>query len=162
MSSILGIDPGSRVTGFGVVTWDRRGERYVESGCIRTGDGSLAERLSIIYQGVASLVARHAPEVVAVESVFLNRNADSALKLGQARGAAITAAAVNGIPVTEYTPAEIKQAVVGRGNADKSQVQYMVRVLLQLPNAPRPDAADALACALCHCRMSRRSGTLGQ
>lgn len=158
MSCVLGIDPGSRVTGFGVVARQRGSETYIDSGCIRTGDGSLADRLRIIFHGVVDLVQQHRPTVVAIESVFLNRNADSALKLGQARGAAITAAAVNGVRVAEYSPAEIKQAVVGKGNADKAQIQYMVRVLLNLQSAPRSDAADALACALCHYRSEHAPG----
>lgn len=147
---VLGIDPGSRITGFGVVSLDAGMTRYVASGCIRAGSGSFMERLKIIFEGVAEVIARYAPETVAVEKVFMARNADSALKLGQARGAAVCAALQRALPVHEYTALQIKQAVVGHGHAQKTQVQHMVRVLLSLDGLPPTDAADALACALCH------------
>jgi crossover junction endodeoxyribonuclease RuvC len=148
---VLGIDPGSRITGFGIVQVLRNGRlQYVTSGCIRVPGGSLAERLRTIYDGVNEIVSSYQPTVFAAERVFLARNADSALKLGQARGAAICAGINCGLAVSEYSATEIKNAIVGRGRAGKQQVQHMVRVLLDLNRAPPADAADALACAICH------------
>lgn len=147
---ILGVDPGSRLTGFGVIDIESGRSRYVTSGCIRLPDGPLAERLKVIFESMTELVASHRPDIMAVERVFMHRNADSALKLGHARGAAICAGVTQGLEIVEYTPAEIKQAVVGRGNAAKAQVQHMMCVLLKLPGKPQADAADALAVALCH------------
>ena len=150
MIRILGIDPGSRVTGFGVI--DVAGNRvtYVASGCVRTADGSLPERLKTIYEGISEVVRSYQPLEMAIENVFMQKNAASALKLGQARGAAICAVVTQAIDVHEYSPTQIKQAVVGRGHADKAQVQHMVTALLKLPEIPQADAADALACAICH------------
>lgn len=154
MTRILGIDPGSRITGYGVIEVHGKGAVFITAGCIQTGGGDLAERLGQVFKGITAIIDHHRPDEVAVEQVFMHRNPGSALKLGQARGAAICAA-VNGIiPIFEYTPAQIKQAVVGRGNAAKSQVQYMIRLLLKLPSEPGEDAADALACALCHSHAS--------
>ncbi len=150
MSLILGIDPGSRKTGFGIISHVGGRSEYVTSGVIRLPDGELPERLRIIYEGVTELVELHGPQELAVEQVFLARNADSALKLGQARGAAIVACVAQHMPVSEYSARQIKQSVVGSGAADKEQVQHMVKVLLELPAAPAEDAADALAAALCH------------
>ncbi len=147
---ILGIDPGSITTGYGVIAEQDGRVHYVDSGCIRTGGEQLAERLKHIFRGVSELIAHYQPQQVAIERVFVHRNADSALKLGQARGAAICAAVQLDLPVHEYTPTEIKQAVVGRGGAAKEQVQHMVQVLLKLQGKPQSDAADALAVALCH------------
>lgn len=147
---ILGVDPGSRLTGFGVIDFENGQARYVTSGCIRLSDGPLAERLKVIFESMTELVVTHRPSIMAVERVFMHRNADSALKLGHARGAAICAGVTQALAIVEYTPAEIKQAVVGRGNAAKAQVQHMVCVLLKLPASPQADAADALAVALCH------------
>jgi crossover junction endodeoxyribonuclease RuvC len=150
MIRILGIDPGSRVTGFGVI--DVAGSRvtYVASGCVRTADGSLPERLKTIFEGISEVVRSYQPLEMAIENVFMQKNAASALKLGQARGAAICAVVTQAIDVHEYSPTQIKQAVVGRGHADKTQVQHMVTALLKLPEIPQADAADALACAICH------------
>lgn len=150
MTRILGIDPGSRVTGFGVI--DVTGSRvvYVASGCVRTADGSLPERLKTIYEGIYEVVGDYRPDEMAIENVFMQRNAASALKLGQARGAAICAVVTQSIDVHEYSATQIKQAVVGRGHADKAQVQHMITALLKLTETPQADAADALACALCH------------
>lgn len=147
---ILGIDPGSRITGFGLV--ERRGNAtvYVESGCIRAGDGEFPTRLKTIYDGLREIVCEYAPSEVAIERVFMHKNPDSALKLGQARGAALCAVMSETLAVHEYTPTEIKQAIVGKGGASKVQVQHMVQALLKLPRAPQADAADALAIALCH------------
>ena len=147
---ILGIDPGSRLTGFGVIDVEGSHAVYVTSGCVRLPDGSLAERLKVIFESLTELIITHRPSLMAIERVFMHRNADSALKLGQARGAAICAGVTQAVDIVEYTPAEIKQAIAGRGNAAKAQVQHMVRALLKLPGAPQADAADALAVALCH------------
>ncbi len=147
---ILGIDPGSRITGYGVIDCDGRRSVLVASGCIRTGDGTLAERLRRIHDGICAIIDEFGPGEMAIEMVFMNRNADSALKLGQARGAALVAGAARGLPVHEFTPSQIKQAIAGRGGAEKAQVAHMVRVLLGLPALPAGDEADALACALCH------------
>jgi crossover junction endodeoxyribonuclease RuvC len=150
MTRIIGIDPGSRVTGYGVV--DRNGQNiaYIASGCIRAGDGAFTERLGTIFSGVEQVLDEFRPDEMAIEQVFVNKNADSALKLGQARGAAICAGVSHSLPVAEYAPREIKQAIVGRGGAAKDQVQHMVCVLLQLTASPPSDAADALAVAICH------------
>ena len=150
MIRILGIDPGSRFTGFGVIESDGKKSSYITSGFIRITGETWAERLGVIFEGVTELVRTHQPQEMSIEKVFMHRNADSALKLGQARGAAICAVITNDVHVHEYTPAEIKQSVVGKGNANKEQVQHMVRVLLNLPGNPQEDAADALAAALCH------------
>jgi crossover junction endodeoxyribonuclease RuvC len=147
---ILGIDPGLQVTGFGVI--DQRGAKlaYVTSGCVKTPPGELAQRLGVILEGLARVIADSAPQVAAVEKVFVNVNPQSTLALGQARGTAICAAVLAGLAVAEYTALQVKQAVVGNGHASKEQVQHMVRRLLDLPGDPSPDAADALACAICH------------
>jgi crossover junction endodeoxyribonuclease RuvC len=147
---ILGIDPGLRVTGFGVL--DRTGQtlRYVGSGVVRTTGVALPQRLKVILDRLGEVIAEHAPDQVAVEKVFVNVNPQSTLLLGQARGAAICAAVARGLPVAEYTALQVKQAVVGNGHAAKDQVQDMVRRLLALPGDPAADAADALACAICH------------
>ena len=147
---ILGIDPGSRFTGFDII--DVEGDRatVVHSGVIKTGGGEFPERLGIIFRGIRDLVIEYRPSEVAVENVFVSKNASSALKLGQARGAAISAAICEELSVSEYSPRSVKQAIVGKGGADKVQVQHMVCVLLQLRETPAEDAADALAVALCH------------
>ena len=148
---LLGIDPGSRITGYGILDMDGPRSRYIASGCIQTdSDRPLPERLKTIFEGVAGVIRTYQPAEVAVEQVFMHRNPDSALKLGQARGAAICAVVVAGLPVSEYAPRAIKQAVVGGGAAEKSQVQRMVALLLNLPEPPQADAADALAVAICH------------
>lgn len=152
---ILGIDPGLRVTGFGLIESDGRRAGYIASGCIRNTGTELPRRLRIIYEGVQELIERYRPREAAIENVFMQRNASSALKLGQARGAAICAMVVQGLPVHEYTPTQIKQSVVGTGAADKEQVRHMVCALLKLRGAPRLDASDALACALSHLHISR-------
>jgi crossover junction endodeoxyribonuclease RuvC len=150
MTRILGIDPGSRLTGYGIIERRNGRDTYIEGGCIRIEAEAWPERLRIIFEGVSQLVDQHRPDEMAIEKVFMHRNADSALKLGQARGAAICALVARGLPVSEYTPTEIKQAVVGKGNAAKQQVQHMIRALLKLTQAPQADCADALAVALCH------------
>jgi crossover junction endodeoxyribonuclease RuvC len=148
---ILGIDPGLRVTGFGLIVCVGSRLTYVTSGCIRSNArGELPARLQSILRDLASVIDAHLPTEVAVEKVFVNVNPQSTLLLGQARGAAISAAVLANLPVSEYTALQIKQAVVGHGKAAKEQVQDMVRRLLALPSAPSADAADALACAICH------------
>jgi crossover junction endodeoxyribonuclease RuvC len=147
---ILGIDPGSRLTGYGVVEVSRGRSVYVASGCIRTTQKDIPARLGEIYEGIAALIRDHAPDAAAVEQVFVARNASSALKLGQARGAALAAVVMVGLPVAEYAARRVKQAVTGTGAATKYQVQHMVCRLLQLTRAPSADAADALAIAICH------------
>ncbi|MCL5049635.1 crossover junction endodeoxyribonuclease RuvC [Aliidiomarina maris] len=155
MAIILGIDPGSRLTGYGLVKQTGSRIEYLGSGCIRivkaNEDKPLGERLRIIHDGVAELIAQFQPTEFAIEQVFMARNPDSALKLGQARGAAIVAAARHDLVVAEYSARQIKQAVVGTGGADKTQVQHMVVQMLKLPVTPQADAADALAVAICHC-----------
>ena len=150
MALILGIDPGSRKTGFGIISHQYGRSEYVTSGVIRLPGTGLPERLKIIYDGVCEIVEKHCPQELAIEEVFLARDAKAAIKLGQARGAAIIACVNQGMPVYEYAAKSIKQAVVGTGSADKVQVQHMVKSLLKLPAAPSEDAADALAAALCH------------
>ena len=166
MIRILGIDPGSRLTGFGLIETAGNRTVCVTTGCIRTEGNDLASRLKHIHLDISALIEEFSPEEVAIESIFMHRNADSALKLGQARGAALSAVAVQNLPVHEYTPSQIKKAVVGKGNASKQQVQHMVKAMLALPRQPQADAADALAAALCHGHMrnqvvpvaSRKSG----
>ena len=154
MPIILGIDPGSRLTGFGII--EVAGQipanrpRYITSGCIRIKDETLDLKLKQIFDSVCELIQEFKPDEFAIESVFLSKNADSALKLGQARGAAIVAASHYALPVSEYSARKVKQSVVGTGGADKTQVQHMVKTLLKLPTSPQADAADALAVALCH------------
>ena len=150
MALILGIDPGSRITGFGIIREGRNGCEYVTSGCIRLGNGPFPERLKQIFDNLGELIGNYQPQVLSIEQVFMARNPDSALKLGQARGAAIVAAVHAGLDVHEYTARQVKQAVVGTGAADKTQVQHMVTQLLGLSGTPQADAADALAIALCH------------
>ena len=152
---VLGIDPGSRITGYGIVEVSASGSRLIDCGCIRTGDGALPDRLKIIFDSLTDIIRVAGPDAVSIESVFMNRNADSALKLGRAQGAAMCAAVSQQLDVTEYTPAQVKQAVVGKGNAAKEQIQHMVKILLGLPTSPQADASDALAVALTHIHTSQ-------
>jgi crossover junction endodeoxyribonuclease RuvC len=159
---LMGIDPGSRITGYGVIDLDGPRSRYVASGCIQTDSSRpLPERLKIIFEGVAGMIREHRPVEVAVEQVFMHRNPDSALKLGQARGAALCAVVMAGLPVSEYAPRAIKQAVVGSGAADKTQVQRMVGLLLNRAEPLPADAADALAVAICHGHTRQTLNRLG-
>ena len=158
---ILGLDPGLRITGFGLVDQLGTQLRYVASGCIKTKDGELPGRLKTLLDGVREVIATYQPDVVAVEKVFVNVNPQSTLLLGQARGAAISALVHGGLPVAEYTALQVKQAVVGHGKADKEQVQAMVVRLLNLPGVPGADAADALACAICHAHAGEGLGLIG-
>lgn len=157
---ILGIDPGLAVTGYGVL--DRNGSKlaYIASGRIRTPNGELAHRLKVILEGLSEVITAHRPAQVALEKVFVNVNPKSTLLLGQARGTAVCAAVLHGLPVAEYTALQVKQAVVGNGHARKEQVQAMVRRLLDLGGDPSPDAADALACAICHAHGGQGLGKL--
>lgn len=152
---VLGIDPGSRVTGYGVVAYQKGRFNYIASGCIRLGSDAIPERLKKIFDGVSQLIEQYNPSEFAIEQVFLAQNPDSALKLGHARGAAMVAATHKSLPVSEYSARQIKQAVVGKGNAQKTQVQHMVSYLLELSGTPQADAADALAVALCHCHTNQ-------
>ena len=147
---VLGVDPGSRITGFGVVEIQNQNIRYIDCGHINIADQPFALRLHRIYTQLSEVIRSHKPQVMAVEKIFMARNAQSALSLGHARGAAIVAATNEDIEVVEYTALQVKQAIVGNGKADKVQVQHMVRVLLGLRQAPARDAADALACGICH------------
>ncbi len=150
MAIILGIDPGSRITGYGVIRQFGGKFEYLGSGCIRVQGDELASRLQQIYHGITQIIEQFRPTTFAIEQVFMAKNPDSALKLGQARGAAIVAATNMELPVSEYSARQIKQSVVGKGSAEKTQVQHMVTYLLKLPATPQADAADALAVALCH------------
>mgnify|MGYP000297753461 CR=1 FL=1 len=150
MTLILGVDPGSRKTGFGIINVAGGQHDYVTSGVIRLPDASLPERLKVIFDGLTEIIEQYCPQQVAVEQVFMAKNAGSALKLGQARGAAIVACVTQGLEVAEYSARQIKQAVVGTGAANKEQVQHMVKTLLRLPGMPQEDAADALGAAICH------------
>jgi crossover junction endodeoxyribonuclease RuvC len=154
ITRILGVDPGSRRTGFGVI--ECRGSDYVHvaHGCLNVGGALMAERLRLIFEGLQALIGEHQPAEVAVERVFVNRNVQSALKLGQARGAALCAVP-KGLPVFEYAPRAIKMALVGSGAAEKSQVAHMITTLLRLKERIGPDASDALAVAVCHAHSRR-------
>jgi crossover junction endodeoxyribonuclease RuvC len=147
---ILGVDPGSRSTGYGVIELEGTRPRWLVHGCIRSPAVSLPERLLKILRDMQAVIREFAPTEAAVEQVFVRRNVASSLILGQARGAAICALAAAGLPLAEYAPAQIKSALVGHGRAEKPQIQHMVKVLLNLSAAPPADAADALAVALCH------------
>ena len=146
---ILGIDPGSRITGYGIIDARRNQAALVHWGTIRT-DGDHSDRLRQIFADLSDLVAEYHPAEIAVERVFVNKNADSALKLGQARAAALCATFQFDLPIFEYAARHVKKAVVGSGAADKNQVQHMIKMLLGMPEVPKEDAADALAVALCH------------
>lgn len=156
MERILGIDPGSRITGYGVIEIDRGRLRFITCGTIVTDrKHPFAHRLNEIFDGLNEVIQVNQPAVAAVEDVFLAANPRSALKLGHARGAAVVAAMQNGLAVHDYSPRQVKQAVAGYGQAEKTQVQHMVRVLLGLSASPSADAADALAVAICHANQFR-------
>lgn len=167
MRRILGIDPGSQVTGYGIVDVAGQRVQYVDSGCIRLAQEDMPLRLMMIHQGIEELVRRYRPQEFAIEAIFVHKNPNSALKLGQARGVAICAAVLAGLPVSEYAAKTIKQSVVGKGAADKAQVQYMVKLLLNQTGKIQSDAGDALAVALTHAHhlqtvmMQRKSGVAG-
>ncbi|OGT64762.1 MAG: crossover junction endodeoxyribonuclease RuvC [Gammaproteobacteria bacterium RIFCSPLOWO2_02_47_7] len=150
MTRILGIDPGSRITGYGIIDIKGNHAIHITHGCIHIDAEELPDKLLTIFGRISDVVTQYHPEEMAIERVFMHRNADSALKLGQARGAAITACATQGLKIFEYTANQVKQATVGKGHAAKEQVQHMVKVLLCLEQIPQQDAADALGVALCH------------
>lgn len=162
MTRILGIDPGSQITGFGVIDARGGGAAYVDSGCIRLRGSDLGARLRLLHEQLHEVIVASRPDEVAVERVFVARNPDSALKLGQARGVAVCAAALQDLPVSEYAARQVKQALVGRGGAEKRQVQHMVVAVLQLEGTPQADAADALAVAICHAHHRRLGGALAR
>ena len=157
---ILGIDPGSRLTGVGVIELQGDRLRHIHHEVIKAGGGPFPERLGIIFNGIRGLVAEFRPDQAAIETVFVSKNASSAIKLGQARGAAMCAVIDAGVEVAEYSPRSVKQAIVGKGGADKVQVQHMVRVLLGMTRTPKSDEADALACAICHIHTSQVSSRI--
>ena len=150
MTRILGIDPGSRITGYGIIDIDGNYAKHLTHGIIRLQTTDISEKLQLLFRQLTSIILEYNPQEVSIEKVFLHKNADSALKLGQARGCAITACAEKKLPVYEYTANQIKQATVGKGHAAKEQVQHMIKILLCLDTKPQADAADGLAIALCH------------
>lgn len=152
---IMGVDPGTAITGYGLVRYTGNRFSLVECGCIRTkSEAPLAGRLETLYRELSAIIRQHGPEQFAVEELFFNKNVRTALAVGHARGVAMLAAAVSGLPVFEYTPLQVKQAVVGFGRAAKTQVQYMIKTILALPAVPTPDdVADALAVAICHAHL---------
>lgn len=160
---ILGIDPGSRITGYGLIETQGNRLRHVDNGAIITrSDQELPQRLKTIHDGLAEAIDLYRPEVVAVEQIFVDKNVQSALKLGHARGTALLVGVNRGLPVFEYSASQVKNAVVGYGRASKAQVQQMVKVLLALPEIAQEDASDALAVAICHAHSHTLNGRLGQ
>ena len=153
MTIILGIDPGSRITGYGLIRENKQQLQYIDSGCIRTSEGEFSQRLLQIFNGVCQLMEKFSPDEVAIEQVFMHQNPNSALKLGHARGVAMVACASHRMNMSEYSAREVKQSVSGYGAAQKSQVKQMVINLLMLTSSPQADAADALAIAICHSHM---------
>ncbi|MGY8813423.1 MAG: crossover junction endodeoxyribonuclease RuvC [Gammaproteobacteria bacterium] len=150
MTRILGIDPGSRITGYGIIDIDGNYAKHLTHGIIRLQTTDISEKLQLLFRRLTAIIQEFQPQEVSIEKVFLHKNADSALKLGQARGCAITACAELELPVHEYSANQIKQATVGNGHATKEQVQHMIKILLCLDTIPQVDAADGLAIALCH------------
>jgi len=159
---ILGIDPGSRLTGYGIIEDSPRGYQYIASGSIRIKADYFPDRLKQIFDGILEIVDNYQPEQMAIEQVFMHKNADSALKLGQARGAAICAVQAKGLPVFEYAARQVKQAVVGKGAADKLQVQHMVKILLNVQGELSLDASDALGIGICHAHYQQTAIMLGK
>lgn len=162
MARILGIDPGSRLTGFGVIDETATGYQYIASGCLRIKGDDFPLRLKQIFAGISDIVEQYQPTEMAIEQVFMHKNADSALKLGQARGAAICAVQLFDIPVFEYAARQVKQAVVGKGSADKLQVQQMVKFLLGITGELQIDASDALGISLCHANYQQTQRRINQ
>jgi len=159
MPRILGIDPGSRKTGFGIIELEGRKIKHIVNGRLMVGDGDFPDRLRQIFEGLTDIIERYQPDMMAIEKVFLHKNADSALKLGQARGAAICAGVSRNLSVAEYSATQIKKAVVGNGHAKKDQVQYMMSIILSLSEPLEEDAADALACAVTHANFANVGGS---
>jgi len=170
MTIILGIDPGSQITGYGIIKSQGQTNTYLASGCIKVTKQQLGQHLKQIFEGLSKIITTYEPIEVGIEQIFMHRNPNSAIKLGEARGVAIVAASMHALPITEYSARQIKQSVVGYGAAKKEQVQHMVKYLLQLSGIPQADAADALAVALCHAhsrlsfnkQLSRRKRTRGR
>lgn len=161
MTIILGIDPGSRITGYGIISETNRQLKYIDSGCIRTAEGELSQRLLEIFNGICHLMEKYSPNEVAIEEVFMHENPSSALKLGHARGVAMVACASHRVNVSEYSAREVKLSLVGYGAAQKEQVKHMVVSLLMLNSAPQSDAADALGIAICHSHMRNGLQAIG-
>ncbi len=159
---ILGIDPGSRLTGYGIIEGSASNYRYIASGCIRVKADYFPDRLKQIFDGIVEIVTLYQPDCMAIEQVFMHKNADSALKLGQARGAAICAVQTNNVPVFEYAARQVKQAIAGKGNADKLQVQHMVKIILNLQGELQIDASDALGISICHAHYQQTALRLQQ
>ena len=159
MTRILGIDPGSVITGYGIIDDSPQGAKYVASGSIRVKADSFPERLKLIFADITELVKEYQPQEMAIEQVFMHKNADSALKLGQARGAAMCAVMALDVPVYEYAARQVKQALVGKGSASKDQVQHMVKVLLGIQGDMQIDASDALGISLCHAHYQQTAQT---
>lgn len=159
---ILGIDPGSRLTGYGILEESIQGYKYIASGSIRIKGDYFPDRLKQIFDGILEIVDKYQPDQMAIEQVFMHKNADSALKLGQARGAAICAVQTKVIPVFEYAARQVKQAVVGKGAADKVQVQHMVKILLNVQGELSLDASDALGIAICHANYRQTAAMLNK
>lgn len=161
---ILGIDPGTAIVGFGIIDTGHSNYRLVDYGCIRTpAKESAPDRLKQIFQSVQQLITKFQPECMVIEELFFNKNTKTALTVGQARGVILLAGVEHGLPIFEYTPLEVKQAVVGYGRADKHQIQEMVKMLLKLDHKPTPDdAADALAIAICHAHSQKMNKLLSQ
>ncbi len=157
---ILGIDPGSRLTGYGIIEIVPNGYRYVTSGALKIQADDFPRKLKQIFDGILQLVEIYKPEQMAIEQVFMSKNADSALKLGHARGAAICAVQMKDIPVFEYAARQVKQAIVGKGSADKLQVQQMVKLLLNIQGTMQIDASDALGIAICHAHYAQTAQRL--
>lgn len=155
MAVILGIDPGSRICGYGLINATGSKLEYISCGCIRIPTLPFPERLQIIHAGITEIIEKYCPQEAAIEEVFMGKSAGSALKLGQARGAAIVACTNRELPVSEYAATKVKQALVGNGRADKSQMQHMITTLLSLSATPQEDAADALCIAVCHAHNQR-------
>lgn len=162
MVRILGIDPGSRRTGYGIIDFEKGKVTYVSSGIIRLPEKNLSERLKIIFDGVTEIIEQFSPQTMGVEEVFFAKDPRAALKLGQARGAAIVAGVNAHLSLGEYSPKSVKQSVVGTGSADKAQVQMMIQHLLKLPSAPSEDAADALAVGICHAHTMSARANFGE
>lgn len=162
MTIILGIDPGSRVTGYGIIRENNQRLTYIDSGCIRTAEGAFSERLLQIFNGICVLMDRFQPNEIAIEQVFIYKNPSAALKLGHARGVAMVACASHRVPISEYSPRAIKQSLVGYGAAEKNQVKQMVMQLLMLSAEPQADAADALAIAITHSHQRLTQGALSR
>jgi crossover junction endodeoxyribonuclease RuvC len=159
---ILGVDPGSRITGYGIIEGTANGYRYIASGSIVIKADYFPDRLKQIFDGIVQIVELYRPEQMAIEQVFMHKNADSALKLGQARGAAICAVQTAGLPVFEYAARQVKQAIVGRGSAEKTQVQHMVKILLNIQGELQVDAGDALGISICHAHYQQTAQRLQQ